>query len=576
MKKNFMFVGIAALMLAGCSSDDLVKDEVKGGEGNSFVGLSISLPTNAGGANHAPMQRAVNYDDGISKEYEVKDVTLVFATSTGVIKQVTKFTDADLNWNKEGSNTDEITSSSVLPVVPMYDNSAEKVLVLVNSSDVFTVVGSTKDGQGNKTLTPGSIKKGSTDITSFTELKKAIESTDISKFTTNGFFMASAALGTSTADDRLEVTVVKSESKEGAMSDANTGKNVIYVERAAAKVALEFTGGSTMTPSGAAFNSDKIVFDGWVLDNVNTSTFPFRTVATTSPNWADYGGRFCPTVTGSVPQRYEFSVDPNFYSSGTGGPSVAPGITFVYYGTDAVTNSVSSPLYCLENTFNMANMKQSQTTRVVLRGTYTPSGFGDVSTDGWYRLGESTNAYTKTTMLDAISTAASAVGVTGFTSVKVVNPKVGKNPLEKTGGSANVLQLLDASSNPISYTDEQFAGIKGIVGDLTYYENGYCYYPVLIRHFSDTEPFDPNEGVQKWNNDDYLTASDDAENNKKWLGRYGVVRNNSYVLTINSVSAPGTPVMPAITEDMDDVQNYYIQATIKILSWSKRSQSVDL
>ena len=110
-----------------------------------------------------------------------------------------------------------------------------------------------------------------------------------------------------------------------------------------------------------------------------------------------------------------------------------------------------------------------------------------------------------------------------------------------------------------------------MLGQLAYYEYGYCYYPVRIRHFADTNtPDNYTEGVKKWEGEP--TYDTDA----KWLGRYGVVRNNSYVINVTGVKAPGSPTIPDPTQNIDDEEFYYIQATVKVLSWTKRSQNVEL
>ena len=67
---------------------------------------------------------------------------------------------------------------------------------------------------------------------------------------------------------------------------------------------------------------------------------------------------------------------------------------------------------------------------------------------------------------------------------------------------------------------------------------------------------------------------DDVTTN--YLGRYGVVRNNSYVITLNSVTAPGKPVIPTPTNDPDDTKKYYLQTTVQIMDWAVRNNSIDL
>ena len=68
------------------------------------------------------------------------------------------------------------------------------------------------------------------------------------------------------------------------------------------------------------------------------------------------------------------------------------------------------------------------------------------------------------------------------------------------------------------------------------------------------------------------------------LGKYGVVRNNWYTLTINSVKQPGTPWIPDTTDptdpekpgENDDAAAAYLSVSITINPWTTWSQGVDL
>ena len=104
-------------------------------------------------------------------------------------------------------------------------------------------------------------------------------------------------------------------------------------------------------------------------------------------------------------------------------------------------------------------------------------------------------------------------------------------------------------------------------GRISYYKDGEnYYYSSLIRHFSDDEGVDvPTSGV--------ASASDYT---LKHLGRYGVVRNNWYEIEINSVSGPGDPAIVKPDGGTDDEAEGYINCTINVLSWAKRSQGVEL
>ena len=69
------------------------------------------------------------------------------------------------------------------------------------------------------------------------------------------------------------------------------------------------------------------------------------------------------------------------------------------------------------------------------------------------------------------------------------------------------------------------------------------------------------------------------------LGRYGVVRNNWYGLTINSAGSPGTPWIPDPTDpddptkpgtDDDDNSEAYLSVSITVNPWTFWNQGVDL
>lgn len=570
MNKKLLTMGLAALLMAGCSSDDVVVGEGDNGGTSAvkgYVGLTITMPTSAG-------SRAGSYDDGAPEEYKVNDVTLVFSElegSTHKIVQVTKLTPAD--WQKDESGTDDITSLSVLPVVPVVSQNAKSVLVLVNSTGVFTVTTSTYQTTtgNNKVDDPGSIKSkdGSTTYATIEALEDAVQSYTLENYhgNTTGFFMASASIATNTVPNDPHKHLVKitpQTSKEAAMADA--ANNVIYVERAVAKVSLTLDNNSEasheFTCTGTGFDHDKVTINGWALDITNKSTFPLRRIVS-FPAWPNLD-RFAPAT--GTPQRYEWSVDDNYsdYDLGTD-----------FYRTNATEvneNHCDISLYCLENTFSIANMKQDGTTRAILRGQYVPNGIDqtEVNDHGIFRLGESVKFYSKADMIDKVKeavVASGAVTAAEIQSVEVQNPKVGKADFTYNGPQ-NKIVVTKTGGSTVDLSGKIDA-IKGMLGQLTYYANGYCYYPVRIRHFADdVNPY--ANGVSAW------TAGNTYNSDEAWLGRYGVVRNNSYVINVTSVKAPGSPTIPDPTQNIDDEEFYYIQATVKVLSWTKRSQNVEL
>lgn len=107
-----------------------------------------------------------------------------------------------------------------------------------------------------------------------------------------------------------------------------------------------------------------------------------------------------------------------------------------------------------------------------------------------------------------------------------------------------------------------------IVGIATY-KSGESYYIARIKHFGDA--------ATPWKEGDPTYGDNDDTYNNKYLGRYGVLRNNWYELTVGKVSGPGTPDIPTIKPTEPDDESYkYISVSVKILSWAKWSHSYDL
>lgn len=98
---------------------------------------------------------------------------------------------------------------------------------------------------------------------------------------------------------------------------------------------------------------------------------------------------------------------------------------------------------------------------------------------------------------------------------------------------------------------------------IDYYKGGVCYYQAFIRHFTESEcPW--TKGV------------DQSAESTKYLGRYGVLRNNWYVLNVKSISGIGDSTYPELPEEPIDKEEFYISVDINILAWAKREQDVDL
>ena len=221
-------------------------------------------------------------------------------------------------------------------------------------------------------------------------------------------------------------------------------------------------------------------------------------------------------------------------------------------------------------------MKQGQTTRVVFKATYTPKGL-PAGEKTFYKIGNSTDLWSEANLIKQIK--AKAVEVLGVAETKItVDLEATANDIKNNAGTKLLVEdNVKNDGTAVSPTDiakineklglKDAAGTDPIVGIATY-KDGESYYIARIKHFGALTPWTEGQDTYGTNND---------ENNTKYLGRYGVLRNNWYELTIGSVSGPGTPDVPTIKPDVPDDENYrYISVSVKILSWAKRSDTVDL
>lgn len=103
---------------------------------------------------------------------------------------------------------------------------------------------------------------------------------------------------------------------------------------------------------------------------------------------------------------------------------------------------------------------------------------------------------------------------------------------------------------------------EAMVGINTY-AKGVTYYIARVKHFGSLTPWNSGESY--------------GTDNGKYLGRYGMLRNNWYDLTVGNVYGPGYPGVPPVDPTQPDDENEkYLSVSVKILSWAKRSDTVDL
>lgn len=414
--------------------------------------------------------------------------------------------------------------------------------------------------------------------------------------------MANAPQFTEDGKEPTTLVAIKGiyRTKEEAQSNAAT---TIHVERGLAKVTVGSNstsnyfaiGGANAT--GTKYSSDKVQITKWALDVTNKKSFPVHVTSGLNDKTTGYPdiwknekaaagtaatSRFVSQLNAKGDfKRVYWGIDPNYSIDLSDFTKCNAQFTLAEADVSKVAwndgSGSDKPLYCLENTFDINNMKQGQTTRVLLKATYTPSAVASETDKTFFMIGNSSDIWTVTTLADQIT--AKAVEVLGVakTEIKVDLEADNLNEAGTRLLTVNNVKIKDSSTAsfkavPQDKIDEINAklGLKAatttdpIVGIATY-KNGESYYIARIKHFGDD--------LTPWKEGD---ATYDGKN-LNWLGRYGVLRNNWYDLTINKISGPGYPDVPKVKPgDADDEDTKYISVSVKILDWAKRSYTVDL
>lgn len=343
-----------------------------------------------------------------------------------------------------------------------------------------------------------------------------------------------------------------------------------------------------LSATGTKYSNDKVKITDWALDVTNKSSFPVHVTSGLNDNTTGYSdiwknepaaatgtaatSRFVSQLnaTGAFKRVY-WGIDPNYSMDLSDLAKCKAQFTLAEADGQGVSwnngSGSDNPLYCLENTFDIKNMTQGQTTRVLLKATYTPKALETETDKTFFMIGNSSDFWTETTLTKQIENKAKEVlnTTTGVTATLKGNLLEGgthvldANNVEiKSGEDDKTEAVVNEINEKLGLDMSKGIGIKT-------YKKGVSYYIARIKHFGDD--------LTPWKEGD---ATYNGEN-QKWLGRYGVLRNNWYDLTIEKISGPGYPDVPEVKPtDPDDEDTKYINVSVKILDWAKRSQSVDL
>lgn len=594
--KHLFGLAVIAAMTASCSSNEDLGTAGPGiGTNEAGVGyatFTINLPTTSGTRAAGDPE----FTPGDDNEYKVNDATLViFEKGTETSENNYKFVEAvplgNLEpWKKDNESTNGITTEATITAKLTSAKVDE-----VGGKYFALVILNNEAASGNKVKLPSATTE------KYGTWNASANATNLLD-NTKGFYMANAPEFTEAGVEPTTLVKIAGiyRTKEEAQSKPGT---TVHVERGLAKVTVgknstsskDYFAEGGANATGSNYSSDKVQITNWALDVTNKKSFPVHVTSglkdgTTSegetvPAYAEIWSNTAAT-SGTAPatsrfvsqlsatgafNRVYWGIDPN-YSTKYTTPEECKG-AFNILGNAKITGDVAKPQYCLENTFDIDHMMQGQTTRVVFKAKYTPMD-GLAETDGtFYTIGNMPTILKEAVLETTVNNAATSVLPSEYKVVYTNLKKEGSHmiTLEDIVDKATCTTHLEKDATYGTKTGEEIVkeindklGLKAGVGINTYLK-GVTYYIARIKHFGDH--------LTPWaaGNETY------GGKNLNWLGRYGVLRNNWYDLTINTISGPGYPDVPEVKPtDPDDEDTKYISVSVKILDWAKRSHSYDL
>lgn len=636
--KNLFFCTSAALAFAACNSSEDAIDIARpnwNANGEGYIAFTVSMPADNG-------TRAANdeYDKGEAWEYAVNNIALMIfkgADEANAVYQqyVDLSDDKDFGNGVEGNVTVDKKYVHKITAMEKGDNEKYYALAILNNNGVFLY------NAGALTIAGNNV----TAETKFKDIQGWVAQTNLNadelQSKTKGILMLNAPLyskqgstvGLSVEGGTLNIlqdisgSIFESET-QARESDACAN---IYVERAVAKVSVA---GNINGGDGA---SDPIKWEllNWGVDNTNKSSYIVRNMANFNdvykfasykadnianvPRMIGYKSVAHNAVSYGAPDandRYRtyFAVDPNYSTPEINGWNNAPTLTLNEFGENVAH-------FCAENVFDVNNQVWGQTTRVIVKAklyaktgetlyahqgdekfllentvkemafnkaiqtlradlqVYRNNGLldGSITFDASYI----TVADDKNEIAVELPRASITVGA-GITDADVLSKGI--------AGIDTRVKLENALAAVTSFSQKLDAAAIGA----KYYQNGEAYYQVRIKHFGDD--------LTPWNNGEFevgrapqpnIVSSIYPTNGRRdgnYLGRYGVLRNNWYVVRVGKIlkigyahledlnfkSNPGEPGLDPETPDDVIEKDQWISAEVNILSWAKRFQNNNL
>lgn len=584
--RSLLLAASVAALLAGCAKEDDSPQEGAGG--------TTTVPAGATGTMNVSLKYAIEtradqeYDDGEDSESKAQDLTIYFFDDDK--NYLGSSYVSNLNQEDETPENNNVTSTITVDVP------TNIVHTLYDSSDkeaTMYVVAVLNKGTFAPQFTAGQ------DYDAFNAACQ-IALADAAK--TDNFMMTSSNYmgNTNGKETEMALTPITKEHVGLKSDDKTTDPTIvtIAVERVVAKVMVQEKEGQSLN------------ILGWGLNVTNKTFYPVKNfggdqflglLASKYNTWQP--NTINKPWNNPTDMRSHWAVDPN-YAIGEATIEDKPTDFNKFSFSDPSSAKAKEALYCFENTTVETMQQRNATTSAVIVAQFYPKDFKETDKEhSWIKWNDLaySGANTYAAFVEAVVKEADGDKQTitmyykedkdGDTEVEgkhysslskddfICIYTTDENKSIKFGDEiigyedAQLEVRLKEDINPYqiegdAVTDASDAVKTAITKALTdnpptVYYKGYCYYVVPIRHFAKDEVADYTGGEYQPNH----------------LGRYGIVRNNYYQITINDITQPGEPITDPTVDpstDKDDETNYWINVSIKVLSWKVRTQDVIL
>lgn len=620
----------AGLLLVSCASDDGVA--AGGGDSASFgtvgyIGFSVQLPNAT--TPSLPTRNNDEYNDGAAEEYAVKTGKVLFfkgaTEATATFIQSQNIIDPTTGWNNDGSTKVTSTKTAVAKLDKVTFTSSENLYAYVvlnyEGTDLATnpAAGTTFKAYSEQTLAAS--QTGGT-------LGGAISA--------NGLLMTNAPISTDKKGGSADpsgatialATVLDKDLIKSTQAEAETAPaGCVYVERAAAKVTLELAPAlaatdidmkdqdekklalSTSDIKWQIINTEKNFYNGRQANE--SAWLPYINTEATNAN-SKYrfvsNDLFSPQVGGSHKDAYRtyFAKDPAYatdYDGSTDALTLDKPVADDNWLSPYDVEAAGKRAYVPENTFPTQYQTRRNTTQATIRVKFNNgTDFYTISNDAlYYTKANAQNKVAAKLMADyevnqKMTAAATWIAnnvsgvsgtVTGALTVEITSTTAGAATYtvtpsftDEASHSYALADITDATTS-----NNLTTAINTAKGDNTVslYKGGYAYYNVRIKHFGDVEtPWSASGAyVTKpgTTTEQIYNVSNATYGDNYFLGRYGIVRDNWYKLSIDGITKLGSATPPNVTGDPtpdDEIeQEYYISAHVHILPWVIRTQSIN-